>query len=700
MRRNIFSDRHSIMTKKYLVTPALPYANGDAHLGHLVEHIQVNIFVRALRMAGESVLNVCGADSHGTPIELNARKAGVRPEEFAATCQRSHEASFKRFFVEFDGGYGTTHTSENEAHAGRIFSALEKAGKISIRSVERLFDPDEGRFLPDRMVKGTCPKCDTPDQYGDSCESCGATYAPTDLLEPQSVISGATPILKESDHYFVDLASFTDVLKAWTSQEGIVPDEVRNYLNRWFEDGLKDWDISRDGPYFGFPIPGSENKYFYVWLDAPIGYISLTERALKESSLTWEDYWKDPDTQIVHFIGKDIIYFHTLFWPAMLHAAGYTLPAAVPVHGMLTVNGVKMSKSRGTFILADDFAEKLGETGAQALRYYYACKLGAGIDDIDLNLEDFTLRVNADLVNKVVNLISRTVPMIHRFCDGKPSTMDPQATEMIERVRSIGRNIEGHYRALNYAQVVRDVVAMADEGNRYLQDQKPWEIAKTNPEQAAVVLTTALWVGKSCLAFLGPIIPKASEQTSEMLNLNQGFTFENAMNEIASGESIQEYPRLFERLQMKDVMSLVKNDDTPDKTKTKKSNQPKGQQPAKTKQKDKSAKSDQPGVITIDEFMNVDLRAARVVEANDVDGAEKLIAVKLDVGDLGMRQVFAGLKPHVQPADLLNKMVIVVANLKPRKMRFGLSEGMILAAGEDVPTPIFSTGAQPGDRVR
>ena len=685
------------MTKKYLVTPALPYANGDAHLGHLVEHIQVNIFVRALRMAGENVLNVCGADSHGTPIELNARKVGMRPEDFAAQCQRAHEVSFKRFFVEFDGGYGTTHTAENEAHAGRIFSALEKAGKISIRSVERLFDPEEGRFLPDRMVKGTCPKCETPDQYGDSCEACGATYAPTDLVAPQSVISGATPILKESDHYFVDLGSFTDELKAWTGQDGIVPDEVRNYLNRWFEDGLKDWDISRDGPYFGFPIPGSENKYFYVWLDAPIGYISLTERALKDSPLTWEDYWKDPDTQIVHFIGKDIIYFHTLFWPAMLHAAGYTLPSSVPVHGMLTVNGVKMSKSRGTFILADAFADALGDTGAQALRYYYACKLGPGIDDIDLNLEDFALRVNADLVNKVVNLISRTVPMIHRFNAGKASTMDPQAEDMINRVKAIGLTIENNYRTLNYSQVVRDVVSMADEGNRYLQDQKPWEIAKHDPDQAAVILTTALWVGKSCLAFLAPIIPQAAEQTASMLNMTEGFSFQNAMAVLEEGKTLEEYPRLFERLQMKDVLSLVKSEETSSDKKPKKSEAKKEKNPQAKK---KASKDEGSGIITIDDFMKVELRAARVVEASDVDGAEKLIAVKLDVGQLGTRQVFAGLKPHVQPADLVDKMVIVVANLKPRKMRFGLSEGMILAAGDDVPVPIFSTGAQPGDRIR
>lgn len=692
------------MASRYLVTPALPYANGAPHLGHLVEHVQVNVFVRALRMAGEDVLYVCGADSHGTPIELRAAEAGMSPEHFTEHWRVKFEEAFKRYSIEFDEGLGTTHTPLNEKHAARIYQALKDAGHIVRREVEQLYDPEAGRFLADRMVKGTCPVCKTPEQYGDSCENCGATYRPTELIEPKSVVSGATPVLRSSVHLFVSLGAYTDKLKEYTRRPGVVSEDVQNYLNRWFEEGLKDWDISRDAPYHGFEIPGEPGKYFYVWLDAPIGYISLTERAAAARGRTWEDYWKDPETKIFHFIGKDIVYFHTLFWPAMLMAAGDTLPTKIAVHGMLTVNSVKMSKSRGTFLLADDLYDKLGETGAQALRYYFACKLTHRVEDIDLSLEDFTFRVNADLVNKVVNLVSRTVPMLHRNHGGKVGALDEAASGMLEEVRALGRGVEEAYRSLDYARVTKDVVAMADLGNRYLQDEKPWDTVKTDADKAHRQLTTALTIGKACIALLKPILPAVAEKLERILGLEApGFTFKNALEALPEGASIGEYERLFERLDPKVVQSLVAPAAAPEE-KTAKGAKKKEKAPAaeakKAEGKPAKKAEEPPGEIAIDDFMKVELRAAKVIEAKDVEGADALISLTLDVGPLGQRHVFSGLKPHVKPEDMVGKMVVLVANLKPRKMRFGLSEGMILAGGDDVPVPLFATGSKPGDRVR
>lgn len=685
------------MTQKYLVTPALPYANGAIHLGHLVEHVQVNVFVRALRMAGEDVLYVCGSDCHGTPIELNAAKAGKTPEVFVEEWQCSHEKSLATFGVEFDGGFGTTHTPENEKHAGLIFEAAKSEDHIFVKEVEQLFDPEAGRFLSDRMVKGICPKCKSEDQYGDQCEACGTTYNPTDLIEAKSAVSGATPVLKKSNHYFFKLSDYQERLEAWTRKEGAVQKDVQHYLNRWFEDGLREWDISRDGPYFGFKIPGEDDKYFYVWLDAPIGYIALAERAAKATGRSWEDYWKDENTRIFHFIGKDIVYFHTLFWPALLMSAGYTLPETVAVHGFLTVDGQKMSKSRGTFIMADTYAEHLTP---EAFRYYVACKLNSRVEDVDLNLEDFAQRVNADLINKVVNLISRTVPMLHRNFEGVPGEMDPAADAMLEEVREIASQVEGKYRDRNFSHVVRDVVAIADKANRYLQDAAPWKGVKEDPALAQKQLCTALYVGKVCVALLKPIIPEVAAKTEAIFHLSgEGFTFANLLDPIESGPAVAQYPRLFERVDPKKVVAMVdasrQDLGEPKTTLEKKTKKP---DPKAKKTVAKSESDD--GMINFDQFMEIDLRAAKVIEATDVEGADKLLCVQLDVGSLGKRQVFAGLKPHVSAADLNGKTVVMVANLKPRKMRFGMSEGMILAAGDDVPTPVFAEGAQPGDRVR
>lgn len=644
---------------KYLVTPALPYANGPLHLGHLVEHIQVSIFVRALRMAGEDVLCVCGADSHGTPIEINAKKAGKEPLAYVQEWRTLQEKSLKRFGVEFDNGYGSTHTDLNKKHAEKIFEKLKAAGDITVREVDQLFDLKAGRFLPDRLIRGECPKCSAQDQYGDSCEKCGSTYRPTELKNPKSTLSGETPVLRSSKHYFFELSHYTDKLKAWVQKPGVLQPETQNSLKLWFGDGLKDWDISRDAPYFGFLIPGETQKYFYVWLDAPVGYISLSESA---GGL---DLWSDPDTQIIHFIGKDITYFHALFWPAMLMGAGYTLPAQIAVHGMLTVNGEKMSKSRGTFILADKFAEFVSP---EALRYYFACKLSSGVEDIDLSFEDFVGRVNADLVNKIINLLSRTVPLLHKNYFGKPAQIAP---DLAGEIAALAQKVEPSYRARETAQVVKDVVAIADLANKYLQDASPWDAKKNTPKQAHEQLSTALWAGKVCLGLLKPVLPEIAAQTEKMLHLAE-FTFKNILDALDTEQVLESYSRLFERIDMKKVDEMLQED------------------------KKEEVKSTS---ISIDDFMKIDLRAALVLEAKTVEGSDKLISVTLDVGPMGKRHVFSGLRPHVQPEELLGKMVVLVANLAPRKMKFGLSEGMICAAGQGVPHVLLAEGASPGDKI-
>src|SRR3989338_6311938 len=588
---------------KYLVTPALPYVNGPLHLGHLLENIQANIFVRALRMAGEDVLYVCGADSHGTPIEISAAKAGVDPAEYVQSWRGVYQKCFARFGVEFDGGFGSTHTELNKKHAEKIFEKLKSIGDITVKEIDQLFDPKAKRFLPDRLIRGECPKCDAADQYGDSCEKCGSTYRPTELKNPKSTLSGETPILKSSQHYFFELSHYTDKLKAWVERPGVLQPEIQNSLKLWFEDGLKDWDISRDAPYFGFKIPGETDKYFYVWLDAPVGYISLSESA---GGL---DLWTDPDTKIIHFIGKDITYFHALFWPAMLMGAGYTLPTQIAVHGMLTVNGEKMSKSRGTFILADKFADSINP---EALRYYFACKLSNKIEDIDLSFEDFVGRVNADLVNKIVNLISRTVPLLHKHYAGKPCEIAP---DLAAEITALAQKIEQNYRARDTAQVVKDVVLIADLANKYLQDASPWDAKKNTLQQAHEQLSTALWAGKVCLGLLKPILPEMAAQTEAMLCLGE-LSFKNVLDKLDTEVVLGIYTRLFERIDSKKVEQMLEQ-----------------------KQEGESK-------ICIDDFAKIDLRAALVLDAKIVEGSDKLISVNLDVGELGKRHVFSGLRPH------------------------------------------------------
>jgi methionyl-tRNA synthetase len=685
---------------RVLVTPALPYANGAAHLGHLFEHLQVNTYVRALRMAGDDVLYVCGADCHGAPIEIAAKKQNKTPEQWAEEVRAGQEATLARFHVVFDGGYGSTHTTENERHAGRVYAALKSAGHITSRDVEQLQDPTDGRFLADRFVKGTCPKCGAKDQYGDSCEVCGSTYRATDLVEPYSALTGAKPHLASSKHLMFTLGAYAERLRAYLDDPHVLHPLLRNFLEKWFADGLKDWDISRDGPYFGFRIPGEENKFFYVWLDAPIGYISLSERALAGTDRgTWESWWLDPTVRIEHFIGKDILYFHTLFWPAMLMATNATLPRAIHAHGMLTLDGVKMSKSRGTFLLGDELANVCDP---QALRYYFAAKMTREPQDVDMNLVDFANRVNADLVNNVVNLVSRTVPMLHRSFDGKPTTMPDDLTALVTEAQELAPRALAHYRALDTAAVVRDVTALGSKANKLLQDTAPWDLLKTDAPRAHAVLTTALFVGKTCLALLKPVLPAVSATLERILGVG-AFTFENAADPLAVGKAIHPYERLFERVDVKALQGLIKPVEEPPTATTKPSTaaEPPKTEKADAKKADKKKAEPQPppAEIAFDDFAKVDLRAAKILEAKAVDGSDKLIHVKADVGVLGVREIFTGLRPHVQPEQLQGRTVVVVANLAPRKMaKFGTSHGMILAAGEP-PCPLFVDAAKPGDRV-
>lgn len=661
------------MQKKYLVTPALPYANGALHLGHLLEHVMVNVFVRSLRMAKQDVLYVCGADSHGTPIEISAQKANKAPQELAKYWQIEQESSLKKFFIEFDGGYGSTHTEENKHHAQDIYKALKNNGHISQREIEQLFDPKLKRFLPDRMVKGTCPFCKAQEQYGDNCEACGKTYSPTELINPKSVLSDETPVLKKSNHIFVNLENFSDKLSTWLNENKVINPEIYAYLQNWLKEGLKEWDISRDGPYFGFPIPGEENKFFYVWLDAPIGYISLSEIAAKSLNKNYQDYWQDQNTEIIHFIGKDIVYFHTLFWPSLLMSANYTLPKKIFVHGMLTVNGEKMSKSRGTFILADKFAQYINP---EALRYYFACKLSTNIEDIDLNFDDFMSRVNSDLVNKSVNVISRALPLLHKFFAGKACTsLDENADILIKETQNTVLLTKEYFLSCETAKAINAIIRLSEQANKYLQDNQPWKLIDSDKNKAHQIITTGLYVGKVCFALLKPVLPISVKKLELMLNDDQEFDFENILDDL-SKKTLRSYEHLFSRIEESAIKNLF------------------------TSTQEKETKIMNTNFINFEHFAKVELRAAKIIDVKDVENSDKLLSFKLDVGELGEKHIFAGLKQYLDLSDLVGKTLVIVANLEPRKMRFGVSEGMILAVGEEKPQPIFLSNAKPGDLIR
>jgi len=684
------------MPRTAVVTCALPYANGALHLGHLVGYIQGDIWTRARRMAGDTVHFVCADDTHGTPIMLAAEKAGLAPEAYIAGIQAGHERDFGDFGVAFDH-YDSTNSSHNRALTEAIYARLDNNGHIGRRNVAQFYDPAKGMFLPDRYVKGICPNCGTPDQYGDNCEHCGATYAPTDLKQPRSVLSGIEPELRESEHFFFEVGQFDAFLREWLSGDVAVPG-VKAKLQEWLdgEGGLRAWDISRDAPYFGFGIPGHPGKYFYVWLDAPIGYLSSLQVLCERSGMNLFDFLaQDSDAELHHFIGKDIVTFHGLFWPAVLHGAGFRAPTRLHVNGYLTVGGAKMSKSRGTFIMARTYLEAGLEP--EALRYYFAAKSSGGVDDVDLNLSDFVARVNSDLVGKLVNLASRCAGFIEKRFDGRLADALPEPEEY---ARFIGQRaaIAAAYARNEAATVLRLVMALADDANRYIDERKPWVIAKREGGDAELqaVCTQGLNLFRVLVAMLTPVLPRMAAQVDGFLETSTALWSD--LDIALTGHRIQPYTPLFTRIDPKQIDAMIEA--------SKDSLQPADAAPAAvaTPSAGKPAAAEpSTATIGIDDFAKLDLRIGTVLACEFVEGSDKLLRFELDAGELGSRQIFSGIRgSYGEPDKLVGRNVVFIANLAPRKMRFGISEGMILSAGGDGALFLLGVdgGAQPGMPVK
>jgi methionyl-tRNA synthetase len=653
--------------RKILVTSALPYANGPIHLGHLVEYIQTDIWVRFQKARGHDCLYVCADDAHGTAIMLKAEQNKVSPEQQIADVKADHERDFAGFHVQFDN-YHSTHSDENRLRSSEIYLKNRDGGHIATRAISQLFDPEKQMFLADRFIKGECPKCGTRDQYGDSCEHCGATYAPTELKNPYSTISGATPVMKDSLHYFFKLPDFEPMLRAWT-RSGRLQSEVANKLDEWFASGLNDWDISRDAPYFGFEIPEAPGKYFYVWLDAPVGYMASFENlCAKKPGLSFDDYWREgSEAELYHFIGKDIVYFHALFWPAMLEGSGYRKPTAIFAHGFLTVNGQKMSKSRGTFIKAQTYLEHLNP---EYLRYYFAAKLSGSVEDIDLNLEDFSLRVNSDLVGKVVNIASRCAGFINKKFD---SVLAAECAEpaLLQDFVSAGSSIAVHYENRDYGRAVREIMALADRANQYIDEKKPWALAKVEGQEAEVhaVCSVGLNLFRQLLVYLAPILPAMAEQAAGFLALDS--LSWDSREQLLLGHRINTFAPLMTRVDKDKIDAMVEAS----RENLAPTAAPVTDVPAAP------AVEAIASTINIDDFAKIDLRVAKIVDAKPVQGADKLLQLTLDIGG-ETRNVFAGIKSaYPEPEKLIGRHTIMVANLAPRKMKFGMSEGMVLAAG-------------------
>ena len=674
--------------RKILVTSALPYANGSIHLGHLVEYIQTDIWVRFLKMQGHSVHYVCADDTHGTPIMLRAEKEGITPEQLIDRVHAEHSADFAGFLVDFDNYY-STNSEENRELASGIYKALKAGGKIATRTIEQFYDPVKNMFLPDRFIKGECPKCHAKDQYGDSCEVCGATYNPTELINPFSAVSGAAPVRKETEHYFFKLSECEEFLKSWT-RSGTLQAEAANKMGEWFASGLSDWDISRDAPYFGFEIPDAPGKYFYVWLDAPIGYMASFKNLASKTGLNFDEYWKaGSQTELYHFIGKDILYFHALFWPATLQYSGYRTPTKVFAHGFLTVNGEKMSKSRGTFITAESYLQHV--KNPEYLRYYYAAKLNGTMEDIDLNLEDFIARVNSDLVGKYINIASRTAGFISKRFDGKlnPTGNNPVVAEMQSQAAAIAES----YEQRDFGRALREIMRLADVANGFVAEKAPWVMAKDDAQSEALqqVCSDALEMFRLLTLYLKPILPKLAEQIEAFLNVLP-LDWPAVNSSLPAGHAIKSYEHLITRIDPKQIEAMTEaNKETMQATTTPAA--PVASAPA----------AEEASYISIDDFTKVDLRIARIVDANHVEGAEKLLQLTLDIGEEKTRNVFAGIKSAYDPETLKGRLTVMVANLAPRKMKFGLSEGMVLAASDEPGGPFIlspDSGAQPGMRVK
>ena len=674
------------VAKKILVTCALPYANGSIHLGHMLEHIQADVWVRYQRMRGHEVNFICADDAHGTPIMLKAQQLGITPEQMIGEMSQEHQTDFAGFNISYDN-YHSTHSEENRQLSELIYSRLKENGFIKNRTISQLYDPEKGMFLPDRFVKGTCPKCKSPDQYGDNCEVCGATYSPTELIEPKSVVSGATPVMRDSEHFFFDLPSFSEMLQAWT-RSGALQEQVANKMQEWFESGLQQWDISRDAPYFGFEIPNAPGKYFYVWLDAPIGYMGSFKNLCDKrgDTTSFDEYWKkDSTAELYHFIGKDIVYFHSLFWPAMLEGSNFRKPTNLFVHGYVTVNGAKMSKSRGTFIKASTW---LNHFDADSLRYYYTAKLSSRIDDIDLNLEDFVQRVNADIVNKVVNLASRNAGFISKRFDGvlAAELADPALYKTFtDAAESIGEAWDSR----EFGKAIREIMALADVANRYVDEQAPWVVAKQEGRDADLqaICTMGLNMFRVLMTWLKPVLPQLAARAEAFLNSELSW---DAIQQPLLAHKVNPFKALYNRIEMKQVEALVEASKEEVKATAAPVIGPLADDPIQE-------------TITFDDFAKVDLRVALIENAEFVEGSDKLLRLTLDLGG-EKRNVFSGIRSaYPDPQPLIGRLTVMVANLAPRKMRFGISEGMVMAAGpggKDIFLLSPDDGAKPGQQVK
>lgn len=681
----MLSQPQTNQTRKILVTSALPYANGSIHLGHLLEHIQTDIWTRFQRMRGHTCISVCADDAHGTPVMLKAQQLGITPEEMVARTRAEHHQDLLDFHVNYDNYY-VTHSDENKALCELVYNRLNAAGYISRRTISQLYDPEKEMFLPDRFVKGTCPSCKAEDQNGDSCDVCSATYDPTELINPRSVVSGATPVLRDSEHYFFDLPQFKDMLQSWL-KSGAIQIEMANKLQEWFEKGLQQWDISRDAPYFGFEIPDAPGKFFYVWVDAPVGYMaSFKNLCERTDGLDFDEYWnKDSTTELYHFIGKDITYFHCLFWPAMLEGAGFRKPTGVNVHGFVTVNGAKMSKSKGTFIKGRTYLDHLNP---EYLRYYFASKSSDAVSDIDLSFEDFAQKVNSDLVGKVVNIASRCASFINKRFDGKLSAtvLEPALVAEFQQAQT---SIGDAYEKRQFSRAIREIMALADKANQFIDANAPWVTIK-DPEKLQFthdVCSLGINLFRLLVVYLKPVLPVLTEQAEAFLNDSLNW---DSLNTVLSDHSVSPFKALMQRVEMDKINAMVEDSkENLEPTKTLDPNSPLVKDPIAP-------------TISFEDFAKVDLRVALIAKAEHVEGAEKLLRLELDLGGES-KQVFAGIKSAYKPEDLVGKHTVMVANLAPRKMRFGLSEGMVLAAGpggKDLFILEPHTGALPGMKVK
>ena len=684
------------MTRKILVTSALPYANGSIHLGHMVEHIQTDVWVRFQKLRGHECYYCCADDTHGTPVMLAAQKQGIAPEDMIAKVHKEHLADFTGFGIGYDNYY-STHSPENKQFSQDIYRALKANGKIESRVIEQLFDPEKQMFLPDRFVKGECPKCHAQDQYGDNCEVCGTTYSPTELINPYSAVSGAKPELRESEHFFFKLGECADFLKAWTSGNNPhdgkphLQPEALNKMKEWLGEGeettLSDWDISRDAPYFGFEIPDAPGKYFYVWLDAPVGYMASFKNLCDRIGVDFDEYFKaDSQTEMYHFIGKDILYFHALFWPAMLHFSGHRAPTGVYAHGFLTVDGQKMSKSRGTFITAKSYLEQ--GLNPEWMRYYIAAKLNSKIEDIDLNLQDFISRVNSDLVGKYVNIAARASGFIAKRFEGR--LKDVSGSALLAKLATESDTIAEQYENREYARALRDIMALADAVNEYVDANKPWELAKQEgqDERLHEVCSELINAFTMLTAYLAPVLPKVAENAAKFLNL-EAITWANT-RETLGEHAINKYEHLMQRVEQKQVDDLIEAN--------KQSIAAAAAPAAEESKYEKVAEQ-----ASFDDFMKIDMRVAKVLNCEAVEGSTKLLKFDLDFG-FEKRIIFSGIAAsYPNPAELKGRMVIAVANFAPRKMaKFGVSEGMILSAATaegKLKLLDVDAGAQPGDKV-